>query len=112
MISISLLIGFISVKLLHDHSDQTASDNMLNICENKKEELNNILSSIEQSVNIISNISESKIASLDLFGDDYLYNEYIQEFGGIGFDLDFNSLAWFSFEEITRQIADEMEINW
>lgn len=41
-----------------------------------------------------------------------LYNEYIQEFGGIGFDLDFNSLAWFSFEEVTRQIADEMEINW
>ena len=41
-----------------------------------------------------------------------LYNEYIQEFGGIGFDLDFNSLAWFSFEETTRQIADEMEINW
>ena len=79
MISISLLIGFISVKLLHDHSDQTASDNMLNICENKKEELNNILSSIEQSVNIISNISESKIASLDLFGDDYLYNEYIND---------------------------------
>jgi hypothetical protein len=41
-----------------------------------------------------------------------LYNEYIQEFGGIGFEIDFNSLSWFSFEEITRQIADEMEINW
>lgn len=41
-----------------------------------------------------------------------LYNEYIQEFGGIGFDLDFNSLSWFAFEEITRIIADEMEINW
>jgi hypothetical protein len=41
-----------------------------------------------------------------------LYNEYIQEFGGIGFDLDFNSLSWFAFEEMTRIIADEMEINW
>lgn len=41
-----------------------------------------------------------------------LYNEYIQEFGGIGFDLDFNSLAFFAFEEVTRIIADEMEINW
>lgn len=41
-----------------------------------------------------------------------LYNEYIQEFGGIGFEIDFNSLAWFSFEEVTRIIADEMEINW
>ena len=41
-----------------------------------------------------------------------LYNEYIQEFGGIGFDLDFNSLSWFAFEEVTRIIADEMEINW
>ena len=41
-----------------------------------------------------------------------LYNEYIQEFGGIGFEIDFNSLSWFAFEEITRQIADEMEINW
>lgn len=41
-----------------------------------------------------------------------LYNEYIQEFGGIGFEIDFNSLSWFAFEEITRIIADEMEINW
>ena len=41
-----------------------------------------------------------------------LYNEYIQEFGGISFDIDFNSLSWFAFEEITRIIADEMEINW
>ena len=41
-----------------------------------------------------------------------LYNEYIQEFGGIGFEIDFNSLSWFAFEEMTRQIADEMEINW
>ena len=41
-----------------------------------------------------------------------LYNEYIQEFGGIGFDIDFNSLSWFAFEEITRIIADEMEIKW
>ena len=41
-----------------------------------------------------------------------LYNEYIQEFGGIGFEIDFNSLAWFSFEEMTRIIANEMEINW
>ena len=41
-----------------------------------------------------------------------LYNEYIQEFGGIGFEIDFNSLSWFAFEEVTRIIADEMEINW
>jgi hypothetical protein len=41
-----------------------------------------------------------------------LYNEYIQEFGGIGFDLDFNSLAFFAFEEMTRIIANEMEIDW
>lgn len=41
-----------------------------------------------------------------------LYNEYIQEFGGIGFEIDFNSLSWFAFEETTRIIADEMEINW
>ena len=41
-----------------------------------------------------------------------LYNEYIQEFGGIGFEIDFNSLSWFAFEEMTRIIADEMEINW
>ena len=41
-----------------------------------------------------------------------LYNEYIQEFGGIGFDLDFNSLSWFAFEEMTRIIANEMEIDW
>ena len=42
-----------------------------------------------------------------------LYNEYIQEFGeGLGFEIDFNSLSWFAFEEVTRIIADEMEINW
>lgn len=41
-----------------------------------------------------------------------LYNEYIQEFGGIGFEIDFNNLSWFAFEEVTRIIADEMEINW
>ena len=41
-----------------------------------------------------------------------LYNEYIQEFGGISFDIDFNSLSWFAFEEVTRIIADEMEIKW
>ena len=41
-----------------------------------------------------------------------LYNEYIQEYGGRGFEIDFNSLSWFAFEEVTRIIADEMEINW
>lgn len=41
-----------------------------------------------------------------------LYNEYIQEFGGIGFEIDFNSLSWFAFEETTRQIANEMEIDY
>lgn len=41
-----------------------------------------------------------------------LYNEYKNEFCGINFEIDFNSLSWFAFEEVTRQIADEMEINW
>ena len=41
-----------------------------------------------------------------------LYNEYKNEFGGLDFEVDFNSLTWFSFEETTRQIADEMEISW
>ena len=77
MISISLLIGFVSVKLLHDHSGQTSENNMLNICENEKEELNNVLSSIEQSVNIITNTSKSKITSLDLFNNDEEYFNYI-----------------------------------
>ena len=41
-----------------------------------------------------------------------LYNEYKFIYGETNFDLDFNSLAWFSFEEITRQIANEMEIEY
>lgn len=42
-----------------------------------------------------------------------LYNEYVQEFGeGLGFEIDFNSLSWFSFEEVTRQIANEMGIEY
>ena len=41
-----------------------------------------------------------------------LYNEYKNEFGGLDFEIDYNSLAWFSFEEMTRIIADEMEIKW
>ena len=42
-----------------------------------------------------------------------LYNEYVQEFGGgLGFEIDFNSLSWFAFEEVTRQIANEMEIEY
>lgn len=79
MISITLLIGIASVKLLHDNSSQTSRDNMLNICEKKKEELNNILSSIEQSVNIITNTSKSKINSLDLFINDDSYYKYISD---------------------------------
>ena len=57
MLSISLLIGFISVKLLHDKQSESNYENMSNICQIKKEELNNVLTSIEQSVNIISNTS-------------------------------------------------------
>ena len=42
-----------------------------------------------------------------------LYNEYVQEFGeGLRFEIDFNSLSWFAFEEVTRQIANEMEIEY
>ena len=42
-----------------------------------------------------------------------LYNEYVQEFGeGLGFEIDFNSLSWFAFEEVTRQIANEMGIEY
>ena len=41
-----------------------------------------------------------------------LYNEYKNEFGGLDFEVDFNSLAWFAMEEVTRIIADEMEIKW
>ena len=64
MISISLLIGLTSVRLLHNHSEDISSDYMSNICENKKEELDNTLSSIEQSVNIVANTSLSKINTL------------------------------------------------
>ena len=42
-----------------------------------------------------------------------LYNEYVREFGeGLGFEIDFNSLSWFAFEEVTRQIANEMGIEY
>lgn len=42
-----------------------------------------------------------------------LYNEYVQEFGGgLGFEIDFNSLSFFAFEEMTRIIANEMEIDY
>ena len=42
-----------------------------------------------------------------------LYNEYVQEFGeGLGFEIDFNSLSFFAFEEMTRIIANEMEIEY
>lgn len=75
--SISILIGFTSVKLLHDNSYKTSMDNMVNICENKKEDLNNILSSIEQSVNIITNTAKLKINSLDLFNNNDQYFSYI-----------------------------------
>ncbi len=79
MISVSLLIGLTSVQLLRNYSNSTSSDNMVNVCENKKEELNNILSSIEQSVNIITKTSTSKIHDLDLFDNDDLYNDYIND---------------------------------
>ena len=75
--SISILIGFTSVKLLHDKSYETSMDNIANICENKKEDLNNILSSIEQSVNIITNTAKLKIDSLDLFNNNDQYFSYI-----------------------------------
>ncbi len=41
-----------------------------------------------------------------------LYNEHKFIYGEINFDLDFNSLSWFAFEEMTRQIANEMEIEY
>jgi hypothetical protein len=41
-----------------------------------------------------------------------LYNEHKFIYGEINFDLDFNSLSRFAFEEVTRQIANEMEIDW
>ena len=61
MLSISILIGFISVKLLHDKQSESNHENMANICQIKKEELNNVLTSIEQSVNIISNTALEKL---------------------------------------------------
>ena len=41
-----------------------------------------------------------------------LYNEYKFIYGEINFDLDFNSLSWFAFEEITRMLADELELDY
>ena len=79
MLSISILIGFISVKLLHDKQSESNHENMANICQIKKEELNNVLTSIEQSVNIISNTALEKITDMGLFDDDVLYNKYINE---------------------------------
>lgn len=77
MISVSVLIGFVSVKLFDDYSNKTTIDYLEQICENKKEELDNTLSSIEQSVNIVTNTSKSLIESLDLFVNDNLYNNYM-----------------------------------
>ena len=58
-----------------------------------------------------SQIKEFFINNMEEIFD--LYNEYIQEFGeGLGFEIDFNSLSWFAFEEVTRQIANEMEIEY
>ena len=79
MISISLLIGFISVKLLHDKQIEANHENMTNICKIKKEELNNVLTSIEQSVNIISNTSFEYITDLSMFDDDILFDNYIND---------------------------------
>ena len=50
------------------------------------------------------------ISNMDEIFD--LYNEYKNEFGELNFEVDFNSLSWFAFEEVTRQIADEMEVEW
>ena len=79
MVSVIILISLISFNLLHTNVTKLTNENMLNICQNKKEELNNVLSSIEQSVNIIANTSQSKITSLEMFKDDSKYNSYITE---------------------------------
>ena len=79
MFSLSLLIGFISIKIIHDNITKSTQENIENICLNKKEELNSVLASIQQSVNIIANTSQSKITSLETIQDDSKYNDYISE---------------------------------
>ena len=41
-----------------------------------------------------------------------LLEEYKYECGDIHFELNFNNLAWFGYEECVRQLANELEIEW
>ena len=109
IISISLLIGFLSVKLLHDKQNESNLENMENICQIKKEELNNVLMSIEQSVTTISNIALEYIHDLSLFENDSLYNNYISNIESIFSNISNNTQGTVAFYyRISPELRDSV----
>lgn len=77
LIFLSLLIGCISIGLFNHSINESTNKTMENICENYKYKVNNVLSSIEQSVGIIVNYSTENILSLEMFNNKSQYDEYI-----------------------------------
>ena len=65
-----------------------------------------IVALVLEKVEDINDLDERLFRALELL------EEYKYECGDIHFELNFNNLAWFGYEECVRQLANELEIEW
>ena len=82
-ILIAMVTGTVSIVDSTKVADTNAKEKLLLTCEDKKEELNNKISNIEQSVEILSDIALAKLDDVEKFKSDNSYvKEYEQEIEG------------------------------
>ena len=79
LFSILLITVFTLVNTLVSIKDIEKEDSekiVENICETEKEKMNNILSSVQQSVSIMTDIALEEFPGLEIKDNETLFNEY------------------------------------
>lgn len=83
----SLTIGSLGIYSFQDELEQSVVSTMNLTCQEKAEELNNILGRIEQSSEVMAILSISHLESVESLKDDSYRMEYIQHLCEAGYDI-------------------------
>ena len=95
------------------------TENCMSIIENNSNDYDNAIEFMKSVINygcksgVVNGLiyfSETKEFFINNMDDIFnLYNELKEECGELNFEIGFNNLAWFAFEEICRQFLIELD---
>lgn len=87
----SLTIGGMGIASFRDELENSVVSTMNLTCQEKAEELNNILGRIEQSTEVMAVLSTNRLENIDALKDETYRSTYIEHLCEVGYDIAINT---------------------